>query len=157
MGQQSGAKVFVKPEQYQAVMQALDRANIVLRPSYVIVAKSFIPELEASIASIPSRKNVRPKSQHILISCTRFGGQTEGVSSVPSEGKVDQCRGLGSTPEEAVDVEKPLELFEGNEDWKDVFMVENTFLCTIRPFEGSDSVTQSTGEVHCSFNPRRHL
>lgn len=61
------AKVFVHPEQYQGVMLAISQKGIELKASHVIIAKSLMPELEASIASNPSSKNVQVKKDGIFV------------------------------------------------------------------------------------------
>jgi len=43
---ESGAKVFVKPHQYQGVLDAIKKKGCALRPSHVIVSASLLPELE---------------------------------------------------------------------------------------------------------------
>jgi hypothetical protein len=59
---ESGAKVFVWPEQYQSVLHALHKEYDRLYASHVIVSESLVPLVEESIDSIPSKKNVRRKS-----------------------------------------------------------------------------------------------
>merc|ERR1712032_499796 len=57
----SGAKIFVWPKQYDWVLESLVDLNISLFPSHVIIAESLLSALDASIATLPSRLNVRPK------------------------------------------------------------------------------------------------
>lgn len=65
--QPSGAKVFVWPEQYPAVMRALRQWqwNKPLKASHVIISKSLLPDLEATIEELASRKNVRLKKNDV--------------------------------------------------------------------------------------------
>ena len=64
-----GAKIFVWPHQYTAVIEALKSKvrckDIELHASSVIISQSLVPSLEASISTILSNKNVRPNREGI--------------------------------------------------------------------------------------------
>ena len=62
----SGGKIFVRPEQYDQVLEYVKSLGTILRHSYVIVGDSFFSDLEAATAGIPSRKNVRLRSKSRL-------------------------------------------------------------------------------------------
>merc|ERR1712232_128839 len=140
----TGAKIFVWPGLYQKVMQELEKLSIQLRPSHVIAAESLLPCLEASIASIPSQKNVRVKK--------------DGIFTLACVPKVCQTRGDGHAAE-PVDRSALVQEIDTNiqiiEDWKHVLGVGRTFICSVRLLRDSESVTQSTTEAHGGVNPRR--
>ena len=64
-----GAKIFVWPHQYTAVIEALKSKvrckDIELHASTVIISQSLVSSLEASIATILTNKNVRPNREGI--------------------------------------------------------------------------------------------
>jgi hypothetical protein len=59
---ESGAKVFVWPEQYQSVLEALDKAYDRLYAVGISLDLGLVRLVEESIVSIWSKKNVRRKS-----------------------------------------------------------------------------------------------
>mmetsp|Transcript_101778 Transcript_101778/g.227380 ORF Transcript_101778/g.227380 Transcript_101778/m.227380 type:complete len:486 (-) Transcript_101778:276-1733(-) len=148
----SGAKIFVRPEHYQGVLQELEHSGIIqqLRPSHVIVAETLVPELEASIASIPSNRNVRVKKNGVLV-LNSIGSATDDVierfnseqdAAPQSQDEDDLIHGMDQHVEEM-------------RDWKHVLTVQGTFLCSGKVLRHPDSVTQSTTEAHGGTNPRR--
>jgi len=143
---ESGAKVFVKPEQYSVVMQALEQSDIVLRSSCVIVAQTFVPELEASLASIASRKNVRVKKAGKLHMETMCNSQRALSSEMLGEIGHD----LSSTRGHELTFE-----YAGNIPELANLEVKRTFLCSVVPKREPGSVNQSTAEAHGGPNPRR--
>lgn len=130
----SGAKVFVRPEQYAQVVQSLAESSIVLHTSHVIIAQSFIPELEASIANIPTRRKVRVKMRDVV--------------RIPYQQPFD---------EDANDAEETSVNDTSEFEWSELLAVDRTFLCTTRNLKPSASVSQSTTEVHGGINPRRYV
>ena len=69
-------KVLVTPEQYPAVMAALElwqHDNGMLKTRHVIVSMSVLQALEQTIASIPSKLNVKVKRIDFLTMATRQG------------------------------------------------------------------------------------
>lgn len=148
---QSGAKVFVLPEQYSLVMQALEQSDTILQPSCVIVTESLIPELEASLASIASRKNVRVKTTQTLQMPINLGGQgTLAAEGLDASGEVPTyTTSDGLTSEHIAHIPE-----SSNEIWLDL-EVQRTFLCTVKSKREPSSVNQSTTEVHGGVNPRR--
>eukprot|EP00929_Paragymnodinium_shiwhaense_P084705 TRINITY_DN45317_c0_g2_i1.p1 TRINITY_DN45317_c0_g2~~TRINITY_DN45317_c0_g2_i1.p1 ORF type:complete len:701 (+),score=101.20 TRINITY_DN45317_c0_g2_i1:101-2203(+) len=51
----SGAKVFVKPEQYEPLGQKIKEVGVVLYSSNVIISKEFLPRLTQAVQRVPSR------------------------------------------------------------------------------------------------------
>lgn len=146
MLQPSGAKIFVWPEQYSAVLGALSSKEIQLRSSYVIIAQSLLPSLEASIATIRSKKNVRPKSGGII--CVARAS----VRTVPSSVSGDATNG---TDEGRAGAEQTT-ISEDSDDecWQHTFDVQR--LCLVRVLRNPGSVNQSTTEARGGVNPRRY-
>lgn len=60
----SGAAIFVHPDQYRVVRQALSHEQ--LRPYHIIVSETFRPMVEDVISSVPSRLNVRLKDESTI-------------------------------------------------------------------------------------------
>lgn len=140
----SGAKIFVWPEQYQKVLQELEASSVRLRSSHVIVAESILPCLEASIATIPSQKNVRVKKDRIFtLAC---------IPTASPAAEDHQGHQLADPSDLVQEIDKDIQMIE---DWKHVLAVERTFICTVRLLRDSQSVTQTTTEVHGALNPRR--
>jgi len=133
---EGGAKIFVWPHQYPMVLEELRNQDISALPSHVIVAESLLPQLEASIATIPSQKNVRKKNDGIFV-----------VAHVPNAHQEQTTHGTEEGTEDE-DVEE----FEA---WNHVLSVERTFICQPRVLSSAQSVTQSTAEVHGVRNHRR--
>lgn len=144
--QPSGAKIFVWPGQYSVVIGALSSKEIQLRSSYVIIAQSLLPSLEASIATIRSKKNVRPKNEGIV--CVARAS----VRTVPSSASGDATHG---TDEERLGTEQTT-INEDSDDecWQHTFDVKR--LCLVRVLRNPGSVNQSTTEAHGGVNPRRY-
>eukprot|EP00440_Ansanella_granifera_P005889 gb/GFBE01006387.1/.p1 GENE.gb/GFBE01006387.1/~~gb/GFBE01006387.1/.p1 ORF type:complete len:491 (+),score=92.20 gb/GFBE01006387.1/:1-1473(+) len=141
----SGAKAFVWPEQYQAVMGALDSLGMPLRASHVIIAESLLPALEASMDGISSRKNVRPKTNGIV--------NVANVARHAAAGTSTGSRADAGMPNDADGV--PSNSQDETESWDYVFGVQGTFLCFARAWRDPGSVNQSTTEAHGGYNPRR--
>eukprot|EP00933_Yihiella_yeosuensis_P054760 TRINITY_DN53313_c0_g1_i1.p1 TRINITY_DN53313_c0_g1~~TRINITY_DN53313_c0_g1_i1.p1 ORF type:complete len:510 (-),score=81.57 TRINITY_DN53313_c0_g1_i1:250-1716(-) len=135
----SGAKVFVWPEQYPAVLDALRSLEMSLRTSHVIIAESLLPALEASIGAIAHKKNVRPKKSSVMTLVSI--GKTVSTSS-SSDGYCEAKAASGTDETEA-------------EQWDILFKVEGTFLTFAKAPRNSGSVNQSTTEAHGGSNPRR--
>jgi len=144
--QPSGAKVFVWPEQYSIVIDALKSKEIQLRASYVIIAESLLPSLEASIASIQSKKNVRPKKEGIICVASASVLAGSGSASVEAANGTDQ----GVEDAEEMTVNADID----NEWWQHVFDVNR--LSLVRVLRNPGSVNQSTTEAHGGVNPRRY-
>lgn len=72
----SGASIFVAPDQYEGARQAVAREN--LRPYHVIVSDTFRPLVEEALSSIPSRRNVRIRTEHPVAYISTHG-DSEGV------------------------------------------------------------------------------
>lgn len=53
----SGASIFVYPNQYHAILAAIDHLS--LRPHHVVIADAFVPSLLNAIATIPCRNKVK--------------------------------------------------------------------------------------------------
>ncbi len=92
------------------------------------LAESLLPQLEASIATIPSQKNVRVKNDGIFV-----------VAHAPNAHQEQSVRGTEEGTEDE-DVEE-------FEDWNHVLSVERTFICFSRVLSSSQSVNQSTAEA----------
>lgn len=132
--QASGAKVFVWPEQYAAVIEAVDRTETQLRASHVIIAESLLPALEASIATISSKRNVRPKKLGVLCVASAAAQATPGSALGAEDMTVDED--------------------SDSEGWQHIFNVER--LSLVRVLRNPGSVNQSTTEAHGGVNPRRY-
>merc|ERR1712032_337622 len=110
---EGGAKIFVWPERYQMVLAELRKQDISALPSHIIVAESLLPQLEASIAMIPSQKNVRVKKGGVFV-----------VAHTPSACEEQIVHGAQQDTED----EDAGEF----EDWEYVLAVEPTFICSTR-------------------------
>jgi hypothetical protein len=140
--QPSGAKIFVCPWQYAPVIETLDKMQIELHASHVIIAQSLLPCLEASIATISSKRNVRVKS--------------EGIMHVASISAPVQSTDGGDMGEEEVKVNEDSDI----ECMEHLFNVERLPLgrVVVRFLINPSSVNQSTTEAHSrSVNPRRYV
>jgi len=136
-----GAAVFTCPNQYAWVLETLEqRHDVELHASSVIIAQSFIPDLEACLSSVPSAQKVRVKRSMEL-------------------GTAPLLHGRAEPPSLSEDV-----LAEWADD-SHVIDVENTFLCLVPKgrWRSETSVNQSTTEAHESIgnvsrprNPRRY-
>jgi len=65
----AGAKVFVWPEQYKTVLDAIDELENPLFSSNVVILQSLIMNLEDVVANIPRRANVHEKERRELAAC----------------------------------------------------------------------------------------
>jgi hypothetical protein len=121
----AGAKVFVWPQQYQTVMDAIGKLERPLFSSNVAILESLMPCLEDLIATIPRKANVHEKERQAFTSVAC-------IAEAPIQSKsFDKCWG----------------------DLECVLAEERTFLCIVRILR--DHVTQSTTEAHGCVNPRR--
>lgn len=145
----SGAKVFVKPHQHVAALEALRANGIQPKTSHVIISDSLLPASEATIATIPSRRNVREKKggKIILTTASSPSSSCAGASAhhpqapAESDGRSSQAHassggGLGDA-------------------WDHALSTERTFLCTARSLRSPRAVAQSTTQAHTGPNPRR--
>jgi len=134
----SSAKIFVHPSQYQAAMLALH--GRMLRPYHVIVAASLESQVMDCLATISCRSGARVRNRQVL--------NTE-TSQEPSPRLGNREQRL--PPVEPSSEESP------TDDCAIVHLVQSrTFLCVAPLMRHSDSVTQSTTEMHAGTNPRRH-
>jgi len=151
---ESGAKIFVWPEHYKTVLEALARSDAKLRSSHIIVAQSFLTNLEKCVARLPSRKNVRVKKDGIslVFGCQANPTASSSAANVPG-------LSLKQDMEETSLNEMALATDASAQDvklWEDILCVERTFLCLSKTYSSPDSVTQSTTEAHRGgMNPRR--
>jgi hypothetical protein len=111
--------IFVKPEQYPAVLQAL--TGIKLHPFHVIVAESLEPALEEAYKTLPYRKR-------------------------PREKRADRQRLIKSL-QNAQARRELLHAALYRDDQKCILTVERTFICTSPILRPASSVTQSTTEL----------
>jgi len=126
---EEGTKIFVWPNQYNSVLLRVREQGISLRASHVIASESILHLIEASIADIPSQKNVRVKKDAVVELTSASGAS------------------LGEAPLDATDKDDSLH---------HIFQVERTFICvTQRVLRSAHSVNQSKTEVHGGLNPRR--
>lgn len=122
----AGAKVFVWPEQYQTVMDAIGELERPLLSSNVVILESLMPCLEDLVATIPRKANVHEKERQIFTSVAC-------IAEAPMQ--AETC---------------------GNSGWANLECVlaeVRTFLCSVRILK--DHVNQSTTEAHGGVNPRR--
>jgi len=145
---QSGAKVVVRPHQWQSVMTVLQGRD--LGPYHVIVAAEFEHLVEESILSIRCKRRPRVKK----------GGREllpppehEEVQADEDDSEVKASEAFHSTSQGSNDLLE--ELFAYGE-----LEVKRTFLCVVFRLRGETSVTQSTishyeDPVRGSRNPCR--
>jgi len=126
---QDKTRIFVWPEQYEAVMKAVGEKQILLKTSHVIALQSFMPVLEDIVSGFPSKSNVRINNS----------SKATVVDIISSAGPRAQ------TSQEDSDFE----------DFEWAVSEERTFLTYGRVRQPADTVTQSTTEVHGAKNPRR--
>lgn len=145
---ESGAKIFVWPQQYEEVVEFVNGKNTVLYTSHVIISRSLIANLEAAIARIPSRKNVKQKAKRTMLAAQSSiqvelspGASSSGLTSALASKKAQ----ISASAMRSIDE------FE----WPEDFQVKRTFLCTVRARREPSSVVQSTTELHGGHNPRR--
>lgn len=134
----SGAKIFVKPHQYSLALNAFRSVNAP-RSSHVIIAEQYLPALEAAIATIASRENVRSKQSGMrcltCIAAAPFGMDATGEEEHSTE------------PQGHDDSDPEVGYFD--------FDVERRSL--VRALRNPSSVNQSTTEAHSGVNPRRYV
>lgn len=124
----SGAKVFIKPEQWDVVMASLSGFPRPLRPYHVIVAAEYEHLVQESLLAICCRR--RPK----LKQPEHVGRSLLLSTNQPAESAVDD---LCAT---RVGILQPL----------------RTFLCCAPELRSEDSVCQSTvAHYRATTNPRR--
>jgi len=134
----SGAKIFVWPEQYEAIMEAVHQHAIDLKPSHVITVESLMPALMSTIEKIRSNLNVRIRKDGVRV-LTKVARTTLNSHASSALGAGDETSDEGSEME----------------DWKDLLCVKRTFLCSVKVMRNAASVNQSTTEAHGGVNPRR--
>jgi hypothetical protein len=123
----SGAKIFIRPEQWDAVMPWLEGRS--LRPYHVIVSACFEHLIHECLMAIPYRR--RPKLK-----------QPEHVGR----------SAIQTNPEETEDVFDEL-----NARWIAELTPLRTFLCVVRSVRSANSVCQSTAQHYgATINPRRY-
>eukprot|EP00438_Fugacium_kawagutii_P014813 Skav234787 [mRNA] locus=scaffold69:69756:70532:+ [translate_table: standard] len=74
--QDSGAKVFVHPWQFESIMATIVQQDVQLRPHHVIVSESLEHDVEASLSDLPCRDGARVKRRGVL-EATYAGDQSE--------------------------------------------------------------------------------
>jgi len=77
----SGAKVFVNPDHFHALMDALDTEDYDLKPRHVLVSDDFEEEVIAAVAGLRSSDRVKQKQR------TTVAGMAEasGVLKIPEQ------------------------------------------------------------------------
>lgn len=123
----AGAKVFVWPQQYQTVMDAIGKLETPLFSSNVVILESLMPCLEDIIAEIPRKANVHEKERQAFTSVACIA-----EAAIQSKSS-DNCWG----------------------NLECVLAERRTFLCIVRVLRDPDHVTQSTTEAYGGVNPRR--
>jgi len=130
----SGAKIFVRPWQYEDAMAALSRSEVALRPYHVIVSTSFEYNVEACLADIPSRDGARVKRRRVV---------GEFVLENPRQD-------AGNEPQRETWIE------DTTGEAEVAFEIQRTFICETKRLRNAESVTQSTTEARRGgLNPRR--
>lgn len=78
----SGAKVFIRPEHYQNVLQTIEREELKLFTSHVLIAEEYLPRLAAALKSVPSACQIgKPKEDKMVVA----GGKDSELSDILSE------------------------------------------------------------------------
>merc|ERR1712157_209167 len=80
----AGAKVFVWPEQYPTVMDAIAELESPLFSSNVVILESLMPSLEDLVAAIPRKANVHEKERQAFTSVGRMAQAAPQADSLGS-------------------------------------------------------------------------
>ena len=125
----SGAKIFVRPHQYQEVLQQLELHGSVRKASHLIIMDSLKTSLEEIMGRLPSK--LKCKVNEDAVECVKTASCHRPHDSHHEGG------------EDSIKVE----------DW---LAVEKTFLCKVRRFKRLNEVSQSTRDSRKGTNPRRY-
>lgn len=141
---ETGAKIFVKPHQWQIVMQALQGHD--LHPYHVIVTEGFEHLVAESLLSIRCKK--RPK--------IKAGGRLPLVQPKHEDNEIAKNNSFQTGGTDHCAESDVFEDLLGHAE----FDVQRTFLCSVPRQREAASVTQSTTShyedpVHGPRNPRR--
>lgn len=148
-----GAKVFVQPELYEAVVRELEGQD--LKPRHVIVAEEFERCVDAAIRSLPSKEQSRPKGEKIGL---RVPFPTPGVRGNHPASSASAVA-ASSFPREQDTLDSDSEQ-DGSGD-NIIYQVCRTFIHVPLPSSmqskpSTGPKTVSTSAARSAINPRRH-
>lgn len=142
----SGAKVFVRPEQYEAVIEQLQSLD--LKPRHVVVAEEFEELLLSVINGLPSSDQIRrkgPAAELVL------GTSADSGPPMPSAQSEESQAPRGSMEEEEMDVTGLV-----HEIRRTFIHIKIQSSIYSGPSSGAKTASTSDANPRSPINPRRH-